>query len=80
MKSSSENGERLLETCAERSRFPWCLGGKAVGTPSVGLGQMYRVDLLVEQAAPLICELLVLGFGCLPREGPQQPIVSSCLT
>lgn len=69
--SSSENGDHSLEPCAECSMLSWSLQGELL-VPSVQgcrAQQMYRVDLPVEQAAPLICEMLVCDSGACQERG-----------
>lgn len=70
-KSSSENGECSLEPCAECSMLSWFLQGELLVPPVQGCRaqQMYRVDLPVEQAAPLICEMLVCDSSACQERG-----------
>lgn len=69
--ASSENGERSPEPCAECSMLSWSLQGALLVPPVQGCRawQMYRVDLPVEQAAPLICEMLVCDSGACQERG-----------
>lgn len=74
--SSSENGEHSLEPCAECSVLSWSLQRELLVLPVQGCRarQMYRVDLPVEQAAPLICEMLVWDSGACQERGQSSQL------
>lgn len=75
--SSSENGEHSLEPCAECSLLSWSLQRELLVPPVQGCRaqQMYRVGLPVEQAAPLICEMLVCDSGACQERGHSSQLL-----